>query len=117
MKNLINNIKSDRITLRGFILSFLLGIITFVYILIYYKRLPPFIPIFNQLPWGEQRFTQASGIFITLIIFSAIFVFNLILSSFVYDKSPLIARILAATTLLLGIINFIFIIRTILIII
>jgi len=116
MKNLINNIKSDKITLRGFFSSFLLGIITIIYILFNYKSLPPFIPIFNQLPWGEQRFTNASGIFITIIIFSFIFIINLIISSIIYSKNPLLARILAATTLLVAIINFIFIVRTILVI-
>jgi hypothetical protein len=116
MKNLINNIKSDRITLRGFLLSFLLNIITIIYILLNYKALPPFLPIFNQLPWGDQRFTQTPGIFITVVIFSLIFVINLVISSLVYAKNPLIARILAATTFLIAIMNLIFIVRTILVI-
>jgi len=116
MKNLIHNIKSDKITLRGFLLSFIFGLVTIIYILFNYKTLPPFIPIFNQLPWGEQRFTNTSGIYITSIIFSFVYIFNLILSSLIYSKNPLLARILAATTLLVSIINFIFIVRTILVI-
>jgi hypothetical protein len=116
MKNIINNVKSDRITLRGFILSFILDIVTFIYILFNYKSLPPFVPIFNQLPWGDQRFTETSGIFITTIIFSFLFIANFIISLLIYNKSPLIARILAATSLLLAIMNFIFIVRTIFVI-
>ena len=117
MKKIINNIKADKITLRAFIFSFILGLLTLIYILINYRNLPPLIPMFNQLPWGEQRFTTSSGIFITLGIFSAIFVFNFLFSSIIYEKNPLIARILASTTLLLSIINLIFIVRTIFVII
>ncbi len=117
MKKLINNIKSDKITLRGFLLSLILGLLTSVYVLFYYGSLPPFIPIFNQLPWGEQRFTSTIGIFIPIIIFSLLFLFNLIVTGVIYNKNPLIARIIAATTLLIAIMNSIFIIRTILVII
>jgi hypothetical protein len=116
MKKIINNIRSDRITLRGFMLSIILDIITVIYIIFNYKSLPPFIPIFNQLPWGDQRFTQTSGIFVTTIIFSLIFLLNFTISLLIYNKNPLIARILAATTLLLSVMNFIFIIRTIFVI-
>lgn len=116
MKNFINNIKADKWTFRGFNTSLVLTFITIIYILINYKSLPPFIPIFNQLPWGTQRLTETPGIFIPIAVFSVIFIMNLIFSSVVYSKNPLIARIVAATTLLIAIMNFLFIIRTILII-
>ena|SRR3990172_7817997 len=116
MKNFINNIKADRWTFRGFIISFLLTVLTVIYILLNYKNLPPLLPIFNQLPWGAQRLTETPGIFIPIVVFTFIFVFNIIFASLVYEKNPLIARILSATTLLVAIMNFLFIIRTILII-
>jgi hypothetical protein len=116
MKNLIKIIKADKIILRGFILGAILSIVTFLYIVVNYNRLPPFIPIFNQLPWGQQRFTQTPGIFITSIIFFIIFITNIVMSSVTYNKSPLLSRILAATTLLISVINLIFIVRTILVI-
>ncbi len=117
MQNLLSNIKSDRITLRGYLMSLFLSIITVIYILINYKALPPFIPMFNQLPWGNQRFTETPGIFITMVVFALIFLLNFIISVSIYSKNPLIARILASTTLLLSIINLIFIVRTILVVI
>lgn len=116
MKNFLTNIRADKITFRGFIISLLLTLVTVLYILINYKSLPPFIPIFNQLPWGNQRITETVGIFIPIIVFSCIFIFNLIFSSIIYPKNPLIARVVAATTLLIAIINCIFIIRTVFII-
>lgn len=117
MKDLINNIRADKLTFRGFLVSFLLILITAVYILVNYTKLPPFLPVFNQLPWGNDRLTSTPGIFIPVAVFAFIFIFNVIFSSIVYSKNPLIARVLAAVTLLIAIINFLFIIRTLIVII
>ena len=113
MKNFINNIISDKLALRGFFISFALMLITVFYILINYSHLPPFVPIFNQLPWGNERLTSTLGIFISTVIFAVVFIFNLVFTSLVYNKSPLIARMVAAVTLILAFMNFLFIIRTI----
>lgn len=116
MKSFINNIKADRWTFRGFNISLFLTFLTILFIIINYNNLPPFIPVFNQLPWGVQRLTITPGIFIPIVVFGIIFIINLIFSSIVYPKNPLLARIVAATTFLVAIINFLFIIRTILVI-
>lgn len=114
MKDLVTNIRSDKIVLRGFILSSFFIALTLAYILVNYRNLPPFVPVFNQLPWGTQRLTQTSGIFIPIIIFFLIFFINLIISSIVYSKNPLISRVVAATTLMISVINFLSTIRIIL---
>ena len=88
-------------------------LLTVFYTLINYHNLPPFIPIFNQLPWGNDRLTSTLGIFIPTIVFAIVFFFNIIFTSLVYSKNPLIARIVAAVTLILAFMNFLFIIRTI----
>lgn len=116
MKEFINNIKADKWTYRGFNISLFLTFLTVVYILINYSKLPPFIPIFNQLPWGIQRLTITPGIFIPIAVFGIIFIVNLIFTSVVYPKNPLLARIVAATTFLVAILNFLFIFRTLLVI-
>jgi hypothetical protein len=113
MKNFINNIVSDKLALRGFLISFLLMLLTVFYILINFLNLPPFIPIFNQLPWGNDRLTSTLGIFIPTLIFGLIFLFNIIFTSIVYSKSPLIARIVAAVTLILAFMNFLFVVKII----
>lgn len=116
MKKFINNIKADRWTFRGFNISLFLTLLTVLFILINYGKLPPFVPIFNQLPWGTPRLTATPGIFIPVIVFIVIYIINLIFTSIVYPKNPLLARIVAATTLLVAILNSLFIIRTILVI-
>ena len=113
MRNLINNITADRLAFRGFVISILLTLSTVLYIVINYTNLPPLIPVFNQLPWGNNRLTPTVGIFIPIILFIVIFVFNVLFTSIVYSKNPLIARLVAAVTLILAMMNFLFIIRTV----
>jgi len=113
MKDFIRNIQADKLTYRGFIISFFIGIFTLLIVLVLFRSLPPFIPIFNQLPWGEQRLTETIGIFIPLVLFAFVFIFNLSFTSLVYSKNPLIARIVAAVTLIIAIMNFVFIAKTI----
>lgn len=117
MKDFIKNIKADKLTYRGFIFSLLLTVLTTGYILLYYSKIPPFVPIFNQLPWGPQILVPTPGIFIPVIVFVFLFVFNIIFTSIVYSKSPLIGRIVAGVTLLIAAINFVFAVRTVLLII
>lgn len=116
MKNFINNIKADKWTFRGFNVSFSLAFLTIIFILFNYHNLPPLIPVFNQLPWGSQRLIQTSGIFIPIGVFGIIFLINMVFASFVYLKNPLIARIISAITFIIAILNFLFIIRTLLVI-
>lgn len=113
MRGLTTNILSDKITSRAFLISILLIALTIFFVLINYKNLPPFLPVFNQLPWGTARLTQTAGIFIPVSVFSIIFIFNLILSAFVYLRNPLVARMIAAITLIIAVINFLFTVRTI----
>jgi hypothetical protein len=55
MKEFFKDIIPDRIIISAFFINIFLIITTVVYILISYGKLPPFVPVFNQLPWGEQR--------------------------------------------------------------
>jgi hypothetical protein len=113
MKKLLSNIKNDRITSKGYLFTFFLLIITALYALIYYRNLPPFIPLFNQAPWGEQRLIEGIGIFLPILIGTTIAIVNLILSSVFYRKNPLVPRILTLTSFLIAILTLLFIIRTI----
>ncbi len=117
MKKFLTDIRADNITSKGFIISFILSLVTLIFVVVFYGSLPPLIPVFNQLPWGPERLTSTFGIFIPIIVFGIVFLFNLIFSSVIYSKNPLIARFIAATTLILSVINFLFIIRTVFLII
>src|SRR6266404_7557404 len=107
------NIRSDKIIFQSFVASIFLTLTTLLYILVNYKNLPPLIPVFNQLPWGAKRIAETPGIFIPIVLYFFVFIFNIIFSSVIYSKNPLVARVVAATTLLLAVMNFLYALRII----
>lgn len=113
MKKYINYLKKDRLVLRLYVASLVLILITVIYIAITFNRLPPLIPVFNQLPWGEERLSSAPGIFIPSLIASIMFFINMFLSIVSYSTSPLISRFIAITSFLTALLTFLFIVRTI----
>ncbi len=117
MKGYFKNLKSDSLLIRLFIASFALLIVTFIYILINYSKLPPLLPVFNQLPWGERRLGETWGIFIPSVSVFLILIVNLFISNFSYPKFPLISRMFSVTTFIIALLSLLFVIRTITLII
>lgn len=113
MRKFFKYLKEDRLLLRLFIVTVILIIVAIIYILINYSKLPPLLPVFNQLPWGEKRLSQTPGIFIPSVVVILILVFNIIASSLAYPRSPLISRMLAVTSFLTALLMLLFVIRTI----
>lgn len=113
MKEIFKIVLGDRILLIGFLISFILIILTLIYILIFYKNLPPFVPLFNQLPWGETKLGEKYQIFIPLLITFLIAIINCFLSFAFYKRIPLISRIFCITSSFVSFLTFLFIIRTI----
>lgn len=113
MKEFFKEIKQDKILFRGSLFS--IGIVGFclLYIIIWYNSLPPLIPFFNQMPWGEERITRNLFIFLIPLIALIIFVVNLIVAKIVYKKIPLISRLFSMTSLLISLLALLFVIRTI----
>lgn len=112
----LKDIKNDKTAslayfLNGFFIITAAGLILFSY-----TKLPPFIPIFNQLPWGEQRLGPTISIFIPVLASSLIFIINIPVSALTYKKIPLVARMLAAVSLLAGALTCLFIVKTIILI-
>ena len=100
MKEFFKPVRTDKIINRTFIASLCMVSLTLLYVFVRFFNLPPFIPIFNQLPWGNDRIGPKIFIFLPLV--STIFILsaNLTLSSYIYAKSPLLARIFSVTSLL-----------------
>lgn len=113
MRKYFKYLKEDKLLLRLFILAFILIMVTVGYILINYPKLPPLLPVFNQLPWGEKRLSETYGIFIPSLVVFVILIFNIFASSLSYPRSPLISRMFAFTSFLTALLAFLFIIRTI----
>lgn len=113
MKELISVLREDRIVFRLINLSLIFILITFLYILLEYRNLPPLIPLFNQLAWGEKRLSPTWGIFIPPVIVVIILIINSLLSSVIYKKIPLLGRMLSITAFIISLLTFLFIVRTI----
>lgn len=113
MKRYFKYIKEDRLIFRIYVLAFILIAVTIIFILLNYTKLPPLLPIFNQLPWGERRLSITPGIFIPSIVVLSVLLINILTSAIAYTISPLISRILAITSFLTALLTLLFIIRTI----
>jgi len=100
MKEFFKPTRTDKIISRTSIASLCIFSLTLLYVFVRFFNLPPFIPIFNQLPWGNDRIGPKIFIFLPLV--STIFIMsaNLVLSSYIYTKSPLLSRIFSVTSLL-----------------
>lgn len=111
--SVVTKITSDKIFFWSFLLSLLFILFSTVYTLFSYSKLPPIIPLYNQLPWGEARIGTKIEIFIPGIIAFFIFLINLFLSSALYKKMPFISRILCVTSLLTNFFALIIVVRAI----
>ncbi len=113
MKEFFSDIRQDKLTFRGFLTTIILIILPLPYILINYKGLPPFMPVYNQLPWGTPRLAPTWGVFIPTVISFFILIVNIIVSSVLYKKTPLVSRLLAVISLIVAILTMLFVVRTI----
>lgn len=113
MNGFFNEVKKDKVIFGGFLLTFITVFLAFVYILISFGSLPAYIPLFNQLPWGDQRLGTSIMIFIPLGIVIFIAISNILISYFIYKKSQIISRMLAVASVLIAFLSFLFILRTI----
>jgi len=117
MKEFFKDIRNDKTITFAILINIFLIIATILYILFFYRSLPPLVPVFNQLPWGEQRLGQTFTIFVPAGISLLILTVNVFASALIYKRIPLISRMLAGVSLLIAILTFILAIRTVTLII
>ncbi|MBI5122726.1 hypothetical protein HZA75_02590 [Candidatus Roizmanbacteria bacterium] len=112
MKEIFKYVKTDKIIKWSVQISIGILLIEIIYSTISFFFLPPLVPLFNQLPWGEERLGAKWGIFYPSLIVFLFLAGNLLLLNSLYEKMPLVARVLSVTTLLISILSFIFIVQT-----
>lgn len=113
MNEFIKPITSDKIIRWTIIISLLILLLTLIIIAFYYTSLPPLVPVFNQLPWGSERLGNTWMLFFPPFTALIIILGNIIFTKYIYEKMPLIARMLHTTGLLISIFSIIFIFRSI----
>jgi len=105
-------VKADKIIRWGMTISFILLLLQAGLLALFYLKLPPLVPLFNQLPWGDARLGSTYEILLPLVITAVFFLFNYILLTKLYPTMPLVSRIIGVTTLLASLLSIIFVIRT-----
>ncbi|MCL4418912.1 hypothetical protein M1146_02290 [Patescibacteria group bacterium] len=113
MNEFFKDAKQDRVIFAGSLTSFILAAAMVIYILFYYGSLPPFVPLFNQLPWGNNRLGIRIMIFIPVLMVLCISIFNIFISSILYKKAQIVSRMLSVASLLIAFLSFLFVIRTV----
>lgn len=116
MKNYFKFLKSDTIMYWSYLLSLLLLGFIGIIVGIFFRFLPPFLPLYNKLPWGYSRVGEKIEILIPIALTVIIVVGNSFFGKFIYGKAILLSRILAAISLLTTIILTIYIIQIILLV-
>lgn len=109
MKEKFRLMLSDQFVRISLILSVLFIIPSIVIIIASFKSLPPLIPFFNSMPWGEERLASSGIVIFMPILLVVIIISNILQAVFTYKKYVLIARIVLFNSflfLLLGLLSY-----------
>lgn len=112
----MKNIFADKVINIGFSVAFIFILIQTMILGLFYTKLPPLLPLYNQLSWGQPRIGGKNEFFIPLFIVICIFSLNLFICYKIYAKMPLVSRIFSQATLLVSFLALFFLVRTILLI-
>ena len=113
----IKNLQKDKTVFSVLAISMLGMLISFLFLVFSYHSLPVLVPLFNQLPWGTDRLISREGLYIPCVIAFVFLFCNIFFSAIFYEKMPLIARMIAITSMLVSFFVSYFLIRTILLVI
>lgn len=93
--------KSDKSVKFAGRLSFLLLVFYFGLFLFTLKRLPPQVPLFYSLPWGEEQLVPTMALFFLPLGIFLIALLNFLLAMVNFKAYPLAAKILIWITVCL----------------
>lgn len=100
MKNSYKIIFADRVIFYALVLSFFGILIQAIFSGIQFINMPPIIPLFNSLSWGEERLANKAFIFAVPGFLLLTIVLNFFFTSQMYKKNPLLSRMLLFNVLL-----------------
>lgn len=89
--------KTIRIATR---ISFAVLFFTLGFLILTWRRLPPQVPLFYSLPWGEEQLGSPSFLLILPLSCLIFGVLNFFLAFFSFEKQPLASKILVWLTVI-----------------
>ena len=113
MKEFFKTLRKDSVLRWGFWITMLFITLSFLAIGIAYTNLPPFIPLYNHMPWGYARLGRTYELFLLPILVAGITAINTFLGTRLLVKHTLLARFLFISMICIALFNFIFIVRLI----
>ena len=113
----IKKLFADTIVITSYISVIVIMAIYIIFLLIKFQSLPPLIPLFNQIPWGEGRLATKVQLFLPLGIASTIVAVNTGILLFFSSDTPLVTRLVSLTNFLVPLFALLLIIRTVLIVV
>ena len=93
MKGNFNDMLKDKMVRMLLAIAFIFLIVHIFFIALFYPKLPPYIPFFNSMPWGEARLIPSFLLLSLPIVLITVFICNVAIALSLYRKFPLIARV------------------------
>lgn len=100
MKEKFRYLLGDNFAKVSFLCSLFFLLPLIVLIVFTVNKFPPMVPLFNSMPWGEERLAPSFAIYTLPIVLILIFTINVIGAALLYRRYTLIARILLFNTAL-----------------
>lgn len=113
MKNFFRLLRKDNALLWSFWITIILLILMTVAIVLTYTSLPPFIPLYNHMPWGYARLGKTYELFFLPLSIALICLINSLVGMRLIHSNPLLTRFLFVTVAILALFTSIFIGRLI----
>lgn len=113
MRSFFKSLRKDNLLNICFWTTIILVCLMIGTIAISYTNLPPFLPLYNQMPWGYERLGKAYEIFLLPAGILFITILNTIIGIKLVEKIPLLARFLFISLTMLSLFTYIFILRMI----
>lgn len=103
IKETAEQLVPDKLGRTSYLISLLVAVVLFAIIGAIYLKLPPKIPLYFTLPWGEMRLASKLSILILPILLLAVVIFNVLLGRIASKLSPLLPRVLAVASLVIAV--------------
>lgn len=101
-KDKINLFRKEKVIKTTNQISLGLLLFTLLLLAIFWRKLPPEIPLFYSLPWGEEQLGPPSLLLAFIFSGFSLGIINFILGLIFFEKYPLAAKILAYITTSVG---------------
>lgn len=111
MKKFYKTLMADAIGVWSFWLTNSIFIIILVCIGVFFRLLPPYLPLYNHMPWGYARLGTRLEVFVPFLTALLLTILNTFLAVTFREKNPLLSRFLFFANFSLSIFTIIFFFR------